>query len=92
MKHVTSLMGKKHMLLTLFMLLCSMRVAIAANQIITINVATPGTLNTMMGVTKKYAITALKLTGSITLTTSSSCAKWQDATTTSISTQASWNT
>lgn len=67
MKHVTSLMGKKHMLLTLFMLLCSMRVAIAANQIITINVATPGTLNTMMGVTKKYAITALKLTGSINI-------------------------
>lgn len=67
MKHVTSLMGKKHMLLTLFMLLCSMRVAIAANQIITIYVATPGTLNTMMGVTKKYAITALKLTGSINI-------------------------
>lgn len=52
MKHVTSLMSKKHMLLTLLMLLCSMRVAMAANQIITINVATPGTLNTMMGETK----------------------------------------
>lgn len=67
MKHVTSLMGKKHMLLMLLMLLCSMRVAMAANQIITINVATPGTLNTMMGETKKYAITALKLTGSINI-------------------------
>lgn len=67
MKHVTSLMSKKHMLLTLLMLLCSMRVAMAANQIITINVATPGTLNTMMGETKKYAITALKLTGSINI-------------------------
>lgn len=67
MKHFTSLMGKKHMLLMLLMLLCSMRVAMAANQIITINVATPGTLNTMMGETKKYAITALKLTGSINI-------------------------
>lgn len=67
MKHVTSLMSKKHMLLTLLMLLCSMRVAMAANQIITINVATPGTLNTMMGETKKYSITALKLTGSINI-------------------------
>lgn len=67
MKHVTSLMGKKHMLLTLLMLLCSMRVAMATNQIITINVATPGTLNTMMGETKKYAITALKLTGTINI-------------------------
>lgn len=67
MKHFTSLMGKKHMLLTLLMLLCSMRVAMAANQIITINVATPGTLNTMMGETKKYAITALKLTGAINI-------------------------
>lgn len=55
------------MLLTLLMLLCSMRVAMAANQIITINVATPGTLNTMMGETKKYSITALKLTGSINI-------------------------
>lgn len=67
MKHFTSLMGKKHMLLTLLMLLCSMRVAMAANQIITINVATPGTLNTMMGETKKYTITALKLTGTINI-------------------------
>lgn len=67
MKHVTSLMSKKHMLLTLLILLCSMRVGMAANQIITINVATPGTLNTMMGETKKYAITALKLTGSINI-------------------------
>ena len=67
MKHVTSLMSRKHMLLTLLMLLCSMRVGMAANQIITINVATPGTLNTMMGETKKYAITALKLTGSINI-------------------------
>lgn len=67
MKHVTSLMSKKHMLLTLLILLCSMRVAMAANQIITINVATPGTLNTMMGETKKYAITALKLTGAINI-------------------------
>ncbi len=67
MKHVTSLMSKKHMLLTLLILLCSMRVSMAANQIITINVATPGTLNTMMGETKKYAITALKLTGSINI-------------------------
>ena len=67
MKHVTSLMGKKHMLLTLLILLCSMRVGMAANQIITINVATPGTLNTMMGETKKYSITALKLTGSINI-------------------------
>lgn len=67
MKHVTSLLGKKHMLLTLLILLCSMRVGMAANQIITINVATPGTLNTMMGETKKYSITALKLTGSINI-------------------------
>ena len=67
MKHVTSLMSKKHMLLTLLILLCSMRVGMAANQIITINVATPGTLNTMMGETKKYAITALKLTGAINI-------------------------
>lgn len=67
MKHVTSLMSKKHMLLTLLILLCSMRVSMAANQIITINVATPGTLNTMMGETKKYSITALKLTGSINI-------------------------
>lgn len=67
MKHVTSLMSKKHMLLTLLILLCSMRVGMAANQIITINVATPGTLNTMMGETKKYSITALKLTGSINI-------------------------
>ena len=67
MKHVTSLMSKKHMLLTLLILLCSMRVAMATNQIITINVATPGTLNTMMGETKKYAITALKLTGTINI-------------------------
>lgn len=67
MKHVTSLMSRKHMLLTLLILLCSMRVSMAANQIITINVATPGTLNTMMGETKKYSITALKLTGSINI-------------------------
>lgn len=67
MKHVTSLMSRKHMLLTLLILLCSMRVGMAANQIITINVATPGTLNTMMGETKKYAITALKLTGAINI-------------------------
>lgn len=67
MKHVTSLMSKKHMLLTMLILLCSMRVGMAANQIITINVATPGTLNTMMGETKKYSITALKLTGSINI-------------------------
>lgn len=67
MKHVTSLLGKMHMLLTLLILLCSMRVGMAANQIITINVATPGTLNTMMGETKKYSITALKLTGSINI-------------------------
>lgn len=68
MKHFTLLTGKRHILLVLIMLLCSVRVAYAddsglVTQQITVNVPTAGTLSNIIQSDKMYKITNLKITG-----------------------------
>lgn len=68
MKHFTLLTGKRHILLVLIMLLCSVRVAYAddsglVTQQITVNVPTAGTLSDIIQSDKMYKITNLKITG-----------------------------
>lgn len=68
MKHFTLLTNKRHILLVLIMLLCSVRVAYADNsglvtQQITVNVPTAGTLSNIIQSDKMYKITNLKITG-----------------------------
>ena len=70
MKHFTLLTGKRHILLVLIMLLCSVRVAYAddsglVTQQITVNVPTAGTLSKIIQSDKMYKITNLKITGSL---------------------------
>lgn len=70
MKHFTLLTGKRHILLVLIMLLCSVRVAYAddsglVTQQITVNVPTAGTLSNIIQSDKMYKITNLKITGSL---------------------------
>lgn len=68
MKHFTLLTGKRHILLVLIMLLCSVRVACAddsglVTQQITVNVPTAGTLSNIIQSDKMFKITNLKITG-----------------------------
>lgn len=68
MKHFTLLTNKRHILLVLIMLLCSVRVAYAddsglVTQQITVNVPTAGTLSNIIQSDKMYKITNLKITG-----------------------------
>lgn len=68
MKHFTLLTGKRHILLVLIMLLCSVRVAYAddsglVTQQITVNVPTAGTLSNIIQSDKMFKITNLKITG-----------------------------
>lgn len=68
MNHFTLLTGKRHILLVLIMLLCSVRVAYAddsglVTQQITVNVPTAGTLSNIIQSDKMYKITNLKITG-----------------------------
>lgn len=70
MKHFTLLTNKRHILLVLIMLLCSLRVAYAddsglVTQQITVNVPTAGTLSNIIQSDKMYKITNLKITGSL---------------------------
>ena len=70
MKHFTLLTGKRHILLVLIMLLCSVRVAYAddsglVTQQITVNVPTAGTLSNIIQSDKMFKITNLKITGSL---------------------------
>lgn len=70
MKHITLLTNKRHILLVLIMLLCSVRVAYAddsglVTQQITVNVPTAGTLSNIIQSDKMYKITNLKITGSL---------------------------
>lgn len=70
MKHITLLTNKRHILLVLIMLLCSLRVAYAddsglVTQQITVNVPTAGTLSNIIQSDKMYKITNLKITGSL---------------------------
>ena len=70
MKHFTLLTNKRHILLVLIMLLCSVRVAYAddsglVTQQITVNVPTAGTLSKIIQSDKMYKITNLKITGSL---------------------------
>lgn len=70
MKHFTLLTNKRHILLVLIMLLCSVRVAYAddsglVTQQITVNVPTAGTLSNIIQSDKMYKITNLKITGSL---------------------------
>ena len=67
MKHFTLLTGKRHLLLVLIMLLCSVRVAYADDsdlitQQITVNVPTAGTLSNIIQSDKMFKITNLKIT------------------------------
>lgn len=68
MKHFTLLTNKRHILLVLIMLLCSVRVAYAddsglVTQQITVNVPTAGTLSNIIQSDKMFKITNLKITG-----------------------------
>lgn len=68
MKQFTLLTGKRHILLVLIMLLCSVRVAYAddsglVTQQITVNVPTAGTLSNIIQSDKMFKITNLKITG-----------------------------
>lgn len=68
MKHFTLLTSKRHILLVLIMLLCSVRVAYAddsglVTQQITVNVPTAGTLSNIIQSDKMFKITNLKITG-----------------------------
>lgn len=70
MEHFTLLTNKRHILLVLIMLLCSVRVAYAddsglVTQQITVNVPTAGTLSNIIQSDKMYKITNLKITGSL---------------------------
>lgn len=70
MKHITLLTNKRHILLVLIMLLCSLRVAYAddsglVTQQITVDVPTAGTLSNIIQSDKMYKITNLKITGSL---------------------------
>lgn len=70
MEHFTLLTNKRHILLVLIMLLCSVRVAYAddsglVTQQITVNVPTAGTLSNIIQSDKIYKITNLKITGSL---------------------------
>lgn len=70
MKHFTLLTNKRHILLVLIMLLCSVRVAYAddsglVTQQITVNVPTAGTLSNIIQSDKMYKITNLMITGSL---------------------------
>lgn len=70
MKHFTLLTNKRHILLVLIMLLCSVRVAYAddsglVTQQITVDVPTAGTLSNIIQSDKMYKITNLKITGSL---------------------------
>lgn len=70
MKQFTLLTSKRHILLVLIMLLCSVRVAYAddsglVTQQITVNVPTAGTLSNIIQSDKMYKITNLKITGSL---------------------------
>ena len=70
MKHFTLLTNKRHILLVLIMMLCSLRVAYAddsglVTQQITVNVPTAGTLSNIIQSDKMYKITNLKITGSL---------------------------
>lgn len=70
MKHFTLLTNKRHILLVLIMLLCSVSVAYAddsglVTQQITVNVPTAGTLSNIIQSDKMYKITNLKITGSL---------------------------
>lgn len=68
MKQFTLLTSKRHILLVLIMLLCSVRVAYAddsglVTQQITVNVPTAGTLSNIIQSDKMFKITNLKITG-----------------------------
>lgn len=70
MKHFTLLTNKRHILLVLIMLLCSVRVAYAddsglVTQQITVDVPTAGTLSNIIQSDKMFKITNLKITGSL---------------------------
>ena len=70
MEHFTLLTNKRHILLVLIMLLCSVRVAYAddsglVTQQITVDVPTAGTLSNIIQSDKMYKITNLKITGSL---------------------------
>lgn len=70
MKQFTLLTSKRHILLVLIILLCSVRVAYAddsglVTQQITVNVPTAGTLSNIIQSDKMYKITNLKITGSL---------------------------
>lgn len=70
MKHFTLLTNKRHILLVLIVLLCSVRVAYAddsglVTQQITVDVPTAGTLSNIIQSDKMYKITNLKITGSL---------------------------